>query len=51
MIRFLDTSVILASLDPDEPHHAACDRIVAAGGNGVYVHALAETFSVLTGGR
>lgn len=51
MSVFLDTSVILASLDPDEPHHAACDRIVAAGGNGVYVHALAETFSVLTGGR
>jgi predicted nucleic acid-binding protein len=49
--RFLDTSVILASLDPDEAHHAACDRIVAAGGHGVYVHALAETFSILTGGR
>ena len=48
---FLDTSVILASLDPDEPHHAACDRIVSAGGSTVYVHALAETFSILTGGR
>ncbi len=51
MSRFLDTSVILASLDPDEAHHAACDRIMSAGGNGVYVHALAETFSILTGGR
>lgn len=51
MSRFLDTSVILASLDPDEPHHAACDRIVAAGGNTAYVHAWAETFSILTGGR
>jgi len=48
---FLDTSVILASLDPDEAHHAACDRIVSTGGNRVYVHALAETFSILTGGR
>jgi predicted nucleic acid-binding protein len=48
---FLDTSVILASLDPDEAHHAACDRIVSAGGNKAYVHALAETFSILTGGR
>ena len=48
---FLDTSVILASLDPDEVHHAACDRIVSAGGNKAYVHALAETFSILTGGR
>jgi predicted nucleic acid-binding protein len=48
---FLDTSVILASLDPDEIHHAACDRIVSAGGHKIYVHALAETFSILTGGR
>ena len=51
MSAFLDTSVILASLDPDEIHHAACDRVVSAGGNGIYLHALAETFSILTGGR
>lgn len=51
MSGFLDTSVILASLDPDEVHHAACDRIVSAGGNKAYVHALAEAFSILTGGR
>ena len=51
MSGFLDTSVILASLDPDEAHHAACDRIVAAGSHKAYVHALAETFSILTGGR
>jgi predicted nucleic acid-binding protein len=49
--RCLDTSVLLASLDADEPHHAACDRLVAGGGHTVYVHALAETFSILTGGR
>jgi predicted nucleic acid-binding protein len=49
--RCLDTSVLLASLDADEPHHAACDRLVARGGHTVYVHALAETFSILTGGR
>lgn len=48
---FLDTSVLIASLDPDEPRHAACDRLVAGGGHAVYVHALAETFSILTGGR
>lgn len=47
----LDTSVIVASLDPDEPHHRACDRLLAAGGHLLYVHALAETFSILTGGR
>lgn len=51
MSGFLDTSVILASLDPDEGHHSACDRVVSAGGNKAYVHALAETFSILTGGR
>ena len=47
----LDTSVILASLDPDEPAHAACDRLVARGGHCLYVHALAESFSILTGGQ
>ena len=51
MSRCLDTSVLLASLDADEPHHAACDRLISAGGHIVYVHALAETFSILTGGR
>ncbi len=48
---FLDSSVLLASLDPDEPHHAACDRLLAAGGHQACTHALAETYSVLTGGR
>jgi predicted nucleic acid-binding protein len=46
----LDTSVILASLDPDEAAHSACDRLVAVGGHHLYVHALAEAFSILTGG-
>jgi predicted nucleic acid-binding protein len=48
---FLDTSVVLASLDPDESHHLACDRLMAAGGHRLYLHALAESFSILTGGR
>ena len=47
----IDTSVIVASLDPDEPHHLACDRLLAKGGHKLYAHALAETFSILTGGR
>lgn len=51
MNAFLDTSVLVASLDPDEPRHVACDKLISAGGHGVYVHGLAETFSVLTGGR
>ncbi|MGH8562171.1 MAG: PIN domain-containing protein [Nevskiales bacterium] len=51
MRALFDTSVILASLDPDEPHHAACDRLLSGGGHALYIHALAETFSILTGGR
>lgn len=51
MSCLLDTSVLLASLDPGEPAHAACDRWVAAGGHVVCAHGLAEVFSVLTGGR
>jgi predicted nucleic acid-binding protein len=51
MTALLDTSIIVASLDPDEPHHAACDRLVGRGGHVLHAHALAETFSILTGGR
>jgi predicted nucleic acid-binding protein len=51
MSLLLDTSVILASLDSDETAHLACDRLLARGGHNVYAHALAETFSILSGGR
>ena len=51
MSLLLDTSVIIASLDSDEPHHAACDRLLARGGHKLYSHGLAETFAILTGGR
>ncbi len=51
MSLLLETSVIIASLDGDEPHHAACDRLLAHGGHKVYAPALAETFSILSGGR
>ena len=51
MSLLLDTSVIVASLDSDEPHHIACDRLLARGGHKAYAHALAETFSILSGGR
>lgn len=50
-MAFLDSSVLVASLDPDEPHHAACDALVLTGGHQALSHALTETFSVLTGGR
>ena len=49
-MAFLDSSVLLASLDPEEAHHRVCDRLVPAGGHHMHAHALAETFSVLTGG-
>ena len=51
MTALLDTSVLLASLDPDEPAHSRCDALLTTGGNQIYLHALAETFSILTGGQ
>ena len=30
----IDTSVVLASLDPDEAHHLACDQVLARAGIG-----------------
>jgi predicted nucleic acid-binding protein len=51
MTLLLDTSVVIASLDADEPHHAACDQLLSAGGHRLFAHALAETFSILTGSR
>lgn len=50
-MAFLDSSVLVASLDPDDAAHAACSHLVAAGGHHAYSHALAEVFSALTGGR
>ena len=49
-MRFLDSSVILASLHEAEPHHDACNTLLLQGGHALYVHALAEVFSTLTGG-
>jgi predicted nucleic acid-binding protein len=51
MSLLLDSSVLIASLDTDESAHLACDRLLAQGGHSVYAHALAETFSVLSGER
>ncbi len=50
-MAFLDSTVLVASLDTDEPHHAACARLLEAGPHQVYSHAWAEVFSALTGGR
>lgn len=48
---FIDTSVLVAAMVADEPHHDACRRLLGSGGCGMYAHGLAEAFSILTGGR
>lgn len=51
MSRYLDSSVLVASLTPDDPDHAACDSLLNQAGNWTSPHALNETFATLTGGR
>lgn len=51
MIRYLDSSVLVSSLLPDDPDYAACDALISQPGNWVTPHALNETFATLTGGR
>ncbi len=51
MSALLDTSVLIASLDEDEPQHEASHRRLIVATCHVYLHALAEAFSILTGGR
>jgi predicted nucleic acid-binding protein len=51
MSDLADTSVLVSSLVPDDPDHEACDRLVAGGTLSIYLQAIAETFSTLTGGR
>jgi predicted nucleic acid-binding protein len=47
----VDSSVLVAALLDSERQHAACLRLLGKGRLAVHVHALAETFSTLTGGR
>lgn len=51
MSDLADTTILVSSLVPDDPDHEACDALVAAGNLRIYLHAIAETFSTLTGGR
>ena len=52
MKQFFDTSVLISAFVEDERCHEACAAAVAAAQDGfVYAHALAECFSILTGGR
>lgn len=51
MMLALDTSVLVGALLNDEPHHPACCNLLTRKSLTVWTHALAETFSSLTGGR
>ena len=51
MMRYLDSSVLVSSLIPDDPDYAACDRLLVGSGNWTSPHALNEVFATLTGGR
>jgi predicted nucleic acid-binding protein len=51
MSAFLDSSVLVAALAPDESRHADCLARLLQGGHCIYSHALLETFSTLTGGK
>lgn len=50
MSKLLDSSVVLASLNANEPSHEPCSALLSHGGHYLYVHAIAEVFSTLTGG-
>lgn len=47
MSAFLDSSVLVAALAPDETKHADCLALLLQGGHCIYSHALLETFSTL----
>jgi predicted nucleic acid-binding protein len=51
MTRYLDSSVLVSSLLPDDPDYTACDALMGQPGNWTSPHALNETFATLTGGR
>jgi predicted nucleic acid-binding protein len=47
----LDSSVIVAALDGDDPDHADCRKLLLSAKFSIHAHALSETFATLTGGR
>ena len=51
MSTHLDSSVLVAALVDSDPHHEACLHLLRKGGSSVLVHALAETFNTMTGGK
>lgn len=51
MTRYLDSSILVSSLLPDDPDYPACDALMGQAGIWTSPHALNETFATLTGGR
>ena len=51
MTHYLDSSILVAAMVEDEPSHEACLRVLRKKNVVTWVHALAETFATLTGGR
>lgn len=51
MSAFLDSSVLVEALAPDETKHSDCLALLLQGCRCIYSHALLETFSTLTGGK
>ena len=51
MTAALDSSVIVAAIDGDDPDHVACRKLLLSAKFSIHAHALVETFSILTGGK
>ena len=51
MTTYLDSSVLVASILEDEPHHESCLRLLRGKNLVAWSHALTEVFATLTGGR
>lgn len=47
----LDSSVIIAAIDGEDPDHASCRTLLLSARFSIHARALVETFSTLTGGR
>jgi hypothetical protein len=51
MIEFFDTTVLVAAMVEDEPHHPVCAQALEDAKNGcASIHSLAECYATLTGG-
>jgi predicted nucleic acid-binding protein len=51
MAIVFDSSILVAALDATSEFHAECAALLDTGDGVIHVHALAESFATLTGGR